>query len=136
MLKYLRIFIAILSITAVTLLFVDFTGTARTLWPWMAKIQFLPTLFGGSMLIAAAIIVATLIFGRVYCSVVCPLGIFQDVVIWLRGKVGSKRKRKNRFRFSEARVSKLVSYVVFGVFFVCVLLGMCNVLWASIMRPY
>lgn len=39
----------------------------------------------------------TLAFGRVYCSVVCPLGVFQDAVSWIAGK-----RKKNRFRYSPA----------------------------------
>ena len=69
MLKHFRRFLAILSIIAVTLLFVDFTGTAASLWGWMAKIQFMPALLAVNAAVIVALIAATLIFGRLYCSV-------------------------------------------------------------------
>ena len=43
------------------------------LWAgWVAKIQFLPAVLSLSFGVLALIIVATLLFGRIYCSVVCP----------------------------------------------------------------
>lgn len=137
MLKTLRIILAIISLAAVTMLFLDFTGTARSLWPWMAKAQFVPALLSVNVIALAAIIVCTLLFGRVYCSVICPLGIFQDAVNWLRGKVGAKKKRKNRFRFIPASTRTRLS--VLGIFSLLIVIGLTNVLAASIaglIEPY
>ena len=33
-----------------------------------------------------ALVLLTCVFGRVYCSVICPLGVYQDVVSRMRGK--------------------------------------------------
>ena len=32
------------------------------------------------------VIMFTLLFGRVYCSTICPLGIMQDIITFLRNK--------------------------------------------------
>jgi hypothetical protein len=42
MLKKIRILLAILSVVAVTALFLDFTGTVHPWVGWLAKMQFLP----------------------------------------------------------------------------------------------
>ena len=50
---------------------------------WPEKIQLIPALLHHSMWIAGTIFVLTLLFGRLYCSVICPLGILQDVISWI-----------------------------------------------------
>lgn len=53
------------------------------------KIQFLPALLALNVGVVALLVVLTLLFGRIYCSVICPLGVMQDIVSW----VGSRRKK-------------------------------------------
>ncbi|MCQ2158440.1 MAG: 4Fe-4S dicluster domain-containing protein [Bacteroidales bacterium] len=107
-LRTVRIVLALLSFSAITLLFF---GTGREWWGWMAKIQFLPSvirLIGSATLLNAAILAAlvalTLIFGRIYCSVICPLGVFQDIIIWLRRKIGLLY---NKIYVRKAKTAKL-----------------------------
>ena len=63
------------------------------LWP-----QFAPSLSGlltgGGWLAAGciAVIVLTLCFGRVYCAMLCPLGVLMDFSAWLAGRTGKKRR--------------------------------------------
>lgn len=40
-------------------------------------------LFLGTLAAVLPIAAVTLLFGRVYCSVLCPLGILQDVIAFL-----------------------------------------------------
>lgn len=137
MLKIIRILLALLSIIAITLLFLDFTGTARTLWPWLAKIQLMPAILAGNILAVALIIIGTLLFGRIYCSIICPLGIFQDVINRIRQYVGKKNKRKNRFNYTEAHTK--IRLGVFTAFVALVILGLFSALSASIaglIEPY
>jgi len=54
---------------------------------WPEKIQLIPALLHHSMWIAGTIFVLTLLFGRLYCSVICPLGILQDVISWISKRV-------------------------------------------------
>lgn len=79
MLKKIRIVLAALFFVAVSLLFLDFTGAVRAWLGWTAKVQFLPALFAANFAVVAALVLLTLLFGRIYCSVVCPLGVLQDV---------------------------------------------------------
>ena len=70
--------------------FVDFTGMLHTWLGWLAKIQFLPAVLALNAGVILFLVVLTLVSGRIYCSVICPLGIFQDIV----ARIG-RRKKKN-----------------------------------------
>ena len=80
MLRKIRLTLAILFFACITLLFLDFTGSIHLWFGWMANIQFLPALLALNLSIVALLVVLTLVLGRVYCSVLCPRGGFQDVV--------------------------------------------------------
>ena len=85
MLRTIRLTTAIVCFTLITLLFLDFTGTLHTWFGWLAKIQFLPALLALNIGVVLFLIVLTFLFGRIYCSVICPLGVFQDIVSWISG---------------------------------------------------
>ena len=80
MLRKIRLTLATLFFALITLLFLDFTGTIHVWLGWLAKIQFLPALLALNVGIVVALLLLTFFFGRVYCSVICPLGVFHDVV--------------------------------------------------------
>ena len=74
MLKNIRKIVAVLFFFGLLYLFVDkFTGADAWLG-WMAKLQFVPALMSLNFVVLVALLVLTLLFGRVYCSFVCPLG--------------------------------------------------------------
>lgn len=50
-----------------------------------ASLQLLPAFLARNWPVVAAILVATLLLGRVYCRFVCPLGILQSLVRGFRG---------------------------------------------------
>ena len=93
MLRKIRLVIALLFWIAITLLFLDFTGTVHAWFGWMAKVQFLPAVLALNVGVVAALVIMTLVLGRVYCSVICPLGVMQDFFAWL-GKQGKKSRNK------------------------------------------
>lgn len=97
MLRTIRLTLAVIFFALITLLFLDFTGTLHAWFGWMAKIQFLPAVLALNIGVVLFLAVLTLVFGRIYCSVICPLGVFQDIVSWL-----SAKRKKNRFRYSSA----------------------------------
>ena len=55
------------------------------------KIQLVPALLAMNVAALVAIAAVTLLFGRVYCSTLCPLGVFQDIVIRLTHNPARKR---------------------------------------------
>lgn len=97
MLKKLRVLFAVIFWIGITLLFLDFTGLAHKWLGWMAKVQFLPALLAGNFIIVAGLVILTLIFGRLYCSVICPLGVMQDGFAAL-----GRKAKKNRYSYSPA----------------------------------
>lgn len=127
MLRIIRITAAIVCFAAITLLFLDFTGTLHTWLGWLAKIQFLPAVLALNMGVVLFLIALTFVFGRVYCSVICPLGVFQDIISWISGK-----RKKNRFRYSPAK--RWLRYSVLAVFIIAMVSGF-NAL-AILLAPY
>lgn len=86
-LRIIRIVLATFFLLAVTACFLDFTGTAAKWFGWTVKIQLMPAALALS-LAAVAILCVTLLFGRIYCSIVCPLGILQDIAFFFRRVAG------------------------------------------------
>ena len=80
MLRRIRTNLAAVTFMLITLLFLDFTGTLHHWLSWLSKIQFLPAVMALNVVVVVALIALTLVFGRIYCSVICPLGVFQDIL--------------------------------------------------------
>lgn len=96
MLRKIRIILALIFFIGITLLFLDFTGVVSLYLGWMAKMQFLPAVMSLNVGVIIALVVVTLLFGRVYCSIICPLGVMQDFFVWI-----GDRFKKNRYRYSK-----------------------------------
>ena len=109
MLKKCRIILAALFLIGITLLFL---GVGHNCWGWMAKLQFLPSLLALNFAVIIGVLLITLLFGRIYCSVICPMGIFQDVVIWIRRKGEKLFKKKKTHKFKYVSEHKWVRYGV------------------------
>lgn len=129
MLRKIRITLAAICFVAVTLLFLDFTGTLHLWFGWLAKIQFLPAVLALNFVVIAILLVLTLLFGRIYCSVICPLGIFQDCV----SNLSSRRKGK-KARFSYSKEIKWLRYGVLVLFVIALVAGL-NAL-VALLAPY
>ncbi len=117
MLRKFRITLALLFLTGITLLFLDFTGSVHGVLGWMARVQFLPALLAVNVAVVVSLVALTLIFGRVYCSVICPLGVMQDIFARF-GRMGKKR----RYRYSYSPALSWLRYGV-GVLFVAALVA-------------
>lgn len=129
MLRKIRLTLAVLFFAIITLLFLDFTGTIHAWFGWMAKIQFLPAVLALNVGIIVLLIALTLVFGRVYCSVICPMGVFQDVVSWLGGQ-----RKKKRFRFSYSPAKNILRYTVLTLFVIALIAGTGS--FVALLAPY
>ena len=127
MLRKIRIIAAALCFTLITLLFLDFTGTIHAWFGWLAKVQFLPAILALNVGVIVFLVALTLLFGRVYCSVICPLGVMQDIISWFAG-----RRKKNRFSYSPAK--NWLRYAVLAIFIVSLAAGFGAV--ALLVAPY
>ena len=61
MLRRIRIILATLFFTFITLLFLDFTGSLHAWFGWMAKVQFLPAVLALNVGIIVALLIITLV---------------------------------------------------------------------------
>lgn len=62
--------LAAVTFTLITLLFLDLTGSLHAWLGWLAKIQFWPAVLALNVAVVAGLLILTLIFGRIYCSVI------------------------------------------------------------------
>lgn len=127
MLRKIRITLATVLFALITLLFVDVSGVLHGYLSWLAKIQFWPALLAMNVVVVVVLALLTLIFGRIYCSVICPLGVMQDVISWLHG-----RRKKNRFRYSAEH--RWLRYGILVAFIICFIAGVGSVV--ALLSPY
>jgi len=106
-LKRFRVIISLLFLLATAFLFLDFTqSVSPTLTTAIVYLQFVPSLltFLQVMSLAALgfviVLILTVLFGRVFCSTICPLGTLQDIIIHFAEKL-RKNKKKVRFKFTK-----------------------------------
>ena len=125
MLRKIRTILAAVFFVLITLLFLDFTGTLHHWLSWMAKIQFLPAVMALNVVVVVALIALTLVFGRIYCSVICPLGVFQDLLARLR-------RKKNKYSYSKE--VKWLRYPVLAVFVLAGVAGIGSLF--QLLAPY
>jgi ferredoxin len=103
-LKKIRVIIALIFFLFLVFLFIDFRKLLpQAFYDTILYLQFVPSLlkFISAVSIATIgfliVLIITALFGRVYCSAICPLGILQDCILWIKKRV----KRKFRYRFSS-----------------------------------
>lgn len=127
MLRKIRVVLATVMLIGITWLFVDFTGTAHQWFSWMPKLQLLEAILALNVVALVFLIAMTLVFGRIYCSIICPLGILQDIIGWVGKKV-----KKNRYTFSKAL--SWLRYTMLGVMVVALVAGIGSIV--QLLAPY
>ena len=127
MLRKSRIALATVMFIGITLLFLDFTGTMHHWVSWMPKLQFLEAVLALNVVVIVALLVLTLVFGRIYCSVICPLGIMQDIFGWL-----GKKAKKNRYTYSKQKHALRI--IFFVMMLISVVLGGGTIV--QLLAPY
>ena len=127
MLRKIRILLATVMFMGITLLFLDFTGTMSHWVSWMPKLQFLEAVLALNVVVIMALVVLTFVFGRIYCSVICPLGIMQDIFGWL-----GKKQKKNRYTYSKEL--KWLRYPVLVLFIIALVAGIGTLF--QLLAPY
>ena len=125
MLRKIRTILAAVLFTLITLLFLDFMGTLHHWLSWLAKIQFLPAVMALNVVVVVALIALTLVFGRIYCSVICPLGVFQDVLA---------RFRRKKHKYSYSKEVRWLRYPVLVAFVIAAVAGIGSLF--QLLAPY
>lgn len=127
-LKYIRIILAALMLLGITALLLDTTGLVRQWMGWAPKVQLLPAVLALNVVLVVGVLAVTLLIGRFYCAVVCPMGIFQDIFTWVHKVLFRKHK------FTYRKPANWLRYVVLGLFVVLMVLGLNGV--AVLIAPY
>ncbi|MDE5688413.1 MAG: 4Fe-4S binding protein [Paramuribaculum sp.] len=120
---------------AASLIFFFVTTAALTAAPlaipgvaaWMERIQFLPAVMTFALAIFIGWLIVTLLFGRIYCSSVCPVGTLQDIVAHISRKI-----RPHNYHY--ANPSGQVRFAILAVVLVCLIGGFFVI--PSILDPY
>lgn len=137
--KHIRIVISLLVFVALLFLFLDIgIRPLKALGDFMLHFQFFPSIlhfFALFFTIASLgfllIILITIIFGRVYCSSICPLGTFQDILI--AGFRVLKKKKNRRFHFVSNR-KMILRYSIFAATIVLWISG--SLFLVNLLDPY
>ncbi len=133
-LKIVRIVVSLLFFLLTGILFLDI---GRWIPPdtmsMLVAFQFVPAVtktvvgIGLWTVGAACILVLTLVFGRVYCSSICPLGTLQDFIIRFR-RIRDRRVRRRRKWFEYRRPHYRLHYTLLAVTVLLALLGSMTLL--------
>ena len=99
--RWVRIAAAALFFAVFAAAFVGCSAFARAM-----RIEFAPALLRcaasftfGALATLAALLLATWLFGRFYCAILCPLGIWQDFTNWLSRRRGRPERNHPRIRY-------------------------------------
>ena len=96
-LRSLRIVVALAAFAGLNLFVVGLASPGGA----VAHLQLLPAVLAGNIAVVAAVACSAVLFGRIYCSTICPLGVFQDFFTWLRRRIAGRRLR---FKTSPHRI--------------------------------
>lgn len=129
MLKKIRVAISILLFALITFYFLDFSGLVPENINWLTRLQFIPALFAFNIVVLLVLGILTWLFGRIYCSSLCPMGVFQDIASWLAKRTAKKKKR---YKFSKA--NNILRWSVLGVAALGVVFGFT--LFTGLIDPY
>jgi ferredoxin len=135
-LKHIRIVFSSIVLVVLAFLFIDFRGMVpQKFFAPLLYLQFIPSLLkyviAGAVTATGFIVVIalTLLTGRTYCSFLCPLGIFQDVI----SRIGGMFKRRFR-KYGYKKPYTILRYFILILTAGILLLGGVYVL--SILDPY
>ncbi|MCC8173793.1 MAG: 4Fe-4S dicluster domain-containing protein [Odoribacter sp.] len=128
MLKKTRVIVSLILFVLIIFYFLDFAGLLPQSFSILERIQLVPALLYHSVGIIIFLVALTFLFGRLYCSSICPMGIFQDIVAWLSKRINKKKK----YKYSPART--VLRWSVFGLVLITFLLGFPLLL--SLLDPY
>lgn len=84
-----------------------------------ARLQIVPAVLGCGALAMVLFAVMAALWGRLYCEVVCPLGIVQDLLRW----IARKKVRRVCSRLPETKRQVIVKWTVFVLFMAVGLVG-------------
>lgn len=92
---------AVVALTLMTVYFVMIGTSAAIKFQWITRIQIVPAILSVSGSLILLWTAVTLLFGRVYCSMACPIGIVQDIAARMP-RLSRKKQFRRSYRHHEA----------------------------------
>ncbi|MFC2131023.1 4Fe-4S dicluster domain-containing protein [Bacteroidota bacterium] len=134
-LKWIRVVVSLIFFTAILLLYIDIYDAIPTWFHSSAiYLQFFPslvkfithplTIISGFIFI----LLLTFLFGRVYCSGICPLGVFMDIIARLAGKF----KKRNKYQYKKP--THYLRYIILLITLVFLITD--SMLFINLLDPY
>ncbi len=102
--------------------------------PWLERIQLGPAVMAFSMFVFVGWLLITLLFGRIYCSTVCPMGTLLDCAARLPRLRPLDRFGSSRNRYRYMRPARLVRCLFLIVVLLASMAGF--MLLPSVLEPY
>jgi ferredoxin len=134
-LKKIRLVVALVFFVFTIFIFLDFRKLLPDVfYEAVTYLQFIPSLLKFISVLSLSalgfmiVILLTALFGRVYCSAICPLGILQDVILWFR------KKTKKKFRYKFSRPVDYLRYPFLALPVIAYLAG--TVIFISLLDPF
>jgi len=134
-LKSIRVFVSLLFFLLVFYLFLDISDTVTTKGSgYILYLQFIPSLIKFITLLSFAaagfiiVLLLTLLFGRVYCSSICPLGTLQDIISY----ISNRKKKAGNFEFQKPY--NILRYSILVITILLFLLG--SMFAVTLLDPY
>jgi len=101
-LKLLRVAVSLCMLALTVVLLTVAEARVAVAFGWVARIQIIPLALSGAATALALWAGVTLLFGRIYCSSVCPMGTLQDCFARLN-RLTRTRRIHRPYRYSPAR---------------------------------
>ena len=124
LLKIMRVVVEAVIFGLLTYSAVRISSSFAPVASFISEIQFIPATVTFSMTIIVSWLLVTLLFGRIYCSTVCPLSAVQDGVsrLWITAR---GRKWKG---YTFRRPQNLLRYVSLCIVFFALVCGFTAIL--------
>lgn len=106
--RTIRVSIALIAFVALQLLFLDRYQLIPLQIHGLGHLQWIPAIIGFNSLVLVILALLSLLLGRIYCSTLCPLGVYQDIINYIAGKLNRKKRAKRKF----VRPSRWFKYTV------------------------
>src|ERR1035437_10342695 len=134
-LRKIRIGVSLLFFILFTVIYLDLSGlSVQKLSNYVTYLQFIPSILKFLSIISISdtgftiVIALTFLFGRVYCSSICPMGTLQDIISYISRKLNKKKY------FKIKKGYKILRYSLLGVSVISLLSG--SIILLNFLDPF
>lgn len=126
MLRWTRICAESTLAAIFTVAVLDSTVASMSIGRWIQEVQLVPAVLSMSGTVILLWFTATILFGRIYCSTICPMGVLMDAVARLRITFSNRP-----YRYTAPRA--VLRLAMLGLFVALLLTGATGI--ASLIEP-